>query len=324
MDGFDAGDHFTKWNSVTGSTNSSTATRYSVGRSIQFGGGTNYVIKYFAASAEVYVGFSAANVVVGATIAIFYVYTDAGTTAQLNLATNANGSMSIRRGGTTLATTVAGLVSSGWNYIEFHAKVDPTSGIAELKVNGQVAATFSGNTKNGGTSNNIDAIQATNSASVVWYMDDFYLLDGTGSAPYNTYLGDVRINTLSPNGAGSSTGFSPSSGANYTTVDEIPANSSDFVAASASGTRDTYAMQDITGSYNVLAVQNNIIAKRGDAGGTAIKSAIKSGASVFYGANNNLTASDVTYSDLRTVDPNTSSNWTVSSVNALEAGMEIV
>ena len=82
-------------------------------------------------------------------------------------------------------------------------------------------------------------------------------------------------------------------------------------------------MGDISGSYSVLAVQNNVIAKKTDAGGTGLKPVIRSAGTDYYGTNAVLTATDKTITDIRTTDPATSAAWTISGVNAIEAGMEI-
>jgi hypothetical protein len=227
--------------------------------------------------------------------------------------------------GATLLTsyTHTSSFAGNWFYFEMSGTIADAGGTCTVKIDGVQVISFTGDTKNAGTSTNIDAVRLSGSNIGGVYVDDVYVLNSTGSAPYNTFLGDVRINTLIPTAAGSDTGFSSSAGANYTTVDELPYSATDYVSATASGTRDLYTMGDITGSYSVLAVQNNLIAKKTDAGGTAIKSAIKSGGTIYYGSNATLTANDALISDLRITDPATATTWTTSGVNALEAGMEI-
>ena len=326
MDGFDAGDMSTKW-TVNSNSTSSTTTRFSVGRSMGLGsGGTRYVTKYFPASAEIYIGYAASGLTTGFNgIAFMFVYTDGGLSAQLSLQSNSNGSISLMRGGTQIAATGGGVVSSGWAYIELRAKIDPTAGVATLKINGNIEATFSGNTKNTGTSNNIDGVTFTNNGTLGSALfDDLYILDATGSAPYNTYLGDVRVHTMVPTAAGNSTQFAPSTGANYTTVDELPYSATDYVTSNAPTTRDTYQMSDLpAGVATIYAVQNNVIAKKTDAGTIGVKPVVRSGTTNYYGSTAGLTANDITIMDLRIQDPNTSASWTANGVNNMEAGMEI-
>lgn len=339
MDGFDAGDIATKWNFAyaggIATPGTSTTTRFSVGRSLTTpssnGGGYSGLRKLIPASATVYVGcaFMCNNLSAGRSILILG--GDGGATSHLSVSFDqTTGALQLYRGdyATLLATSASSLILAGaWNYIELSATIADTGGACEVRCNGATVMSYSGDTRNAGTSTNIDAItlqsSIVGSGSLVCQWDDMYVCDATGAAPYNTFLGDVRIATLSPNGVGSSTGFTPSAGSNYQTVDELPYSAADYVSATASGTRDTYAMSDISGSYSVLAVQNNVIAKKTDAGGTALKPAIKSGASVYYGSSKVLTSNDATISDIRTTDPATSAAWTVTAVNSLEAGMEI-
>ena len=56
-----------------------------------------------------------------------------------------------------------------------------------------------------------------------WDVDDLYVLDGTASTPANNdFLGDVRVEGLDPNAAGSNAAWTPSAGANYACVNETP------------------------------------------------------------------------------------------------------
>lgn len=327
MDGFDAGDVATKWSVGTGAV-SSTNTRFAVGRSVQVPYGSFAPKKIFSTQiAQLFVGFSFAASNTASTAPFFHIWGDAGATLHLTISWDGGTSIQIKKGSWNGTVIASGLCpQQAWQYVEISTTISSTIGTCEVRVNGVTVVTYSGNTKNGGTNNSVDAISGGNVFSPganYNYYDDLYVADATGSAPYNTFLGDLRINTLTPTATGSSTGFTSSAGANYTAVDELPYSATDYVSATASGTRDLYAMGDISGNYTVLGVQNNVIAKKTDAGGTAIKSAIKSGASIYYGPTVVATPSDTTVSDLRTTDPATSAAWTITGVNNLEAGMEI-
>jgi hypothetical protein len=321
MDGFDAGDIAAKWSIASGTWNYTASTRFGSGGAASVGS-AGTTLKSFTASAQIFLG--CAVLVSNLTNrTLFTLRADSGSTVHLKLVAQVDGSLALQRNTTTIATTSpASITQNVWSYLETSATIADAGGVVQVKVNGTTVLNFTGDTRNAGTSTNIDTFVIGEDTSIVY--DDLYICNGLGSAPYNTFLGDVRINTLVPTGAGSSTGFAPSAGANYTDVDELPFSASDYVSATASGTRDLYAMSDVMGSYSVLAVQNNVVAKKTDAGGTAIKPAVKSGGTVYYGSNTTLTATDATISDLRTTDPATGVAWTQSNVNALEAGMEIV
>lgn len=287
-------------------------------------GSSGQALKLISPSTQVIVGF-AIKISLPSVRNLVRIYADNGTRLHLTLSWNTDGSLSVARsGGGTLASTPAGSIPyDTWGHVEFRAILaDGTSGEVEVRINGISVINFTGDTRNAGTSANIDGIMIGDSSNM-WY-DDLYICDSTGPAPYNTFLGDIRINTITPTGAGSTTQFTPYSGANYENVDELPYSASDYVTSSLSGSRDTYAMGDITGDYTILGVQNNVIARKSDAGGTGIRSAIVSGGNTYYGSGQTLTINDTTTSDIRTVDPATGIGWTMSGVNNLESGMEIV
>jgi hypothetical protein len=321
VDGFDAGDFATKWSLINGGSTVAGGP-YATGRYLYLNGGGQTVSKIIPASAQIFVGFSL-NVDPSFSGSFLTFSADNGTVPHISVSYNST-QLFIHRNGTVLSTVANLSPTSSWYYIEVTTTIHDTTGICKVKVNGIELINFTGDTRNGGTSTNIDMITLARPASGGnSRFDDLYICDTTGSAPHNTFLGEVRINTLVPTAAGSDTGFTPSTGANYTTVDELPYSATDYVTATASGTRDLYAMSDVSGSYTVMGVQNNVIAKKVDAGGTAIKPAIKSGGTIYYGTSTALQTGDKTITDTRGVDPATSTAWTLAGVNNLESGMEI-
>lgn len=328
MDGFDAGDYSLKFDQTTTSLiGTSTTTRFSVGRSLtmnkSIGNSGGYARKFITPSNVVVFGFAFRTAQL--TQNFCQVYGDNGLTSHINFKLQSNGALLVYRGGTNIATSVAGLIGiNNWYYMEYKISIDDVAGQVIVRLDGQTIVNFTGDTKNGGTANTVDTVELNASGSdSAEFIDDFYICNDTGTAPYNDFLGDVRVQTLVPDGAGSSTQFTPSAGANYTTVDELPYSATDYVSSTTVGNRDTYSVTDLTGSPTIYGIQNNVIAKKTDAGLISIKPAIKSGASVYYGGTTVLNASDKTITDTRSIDPNTSTGWTASGVNALESGFEV-
>jgi hypothetical protein len=317
MDGFDAGDFIQKgWSSGA----SSTTTRFGSGRSLANPGKLK-----FSASAQAIVGFAA---VTGNTNNfngyMFGIFTDGGATAHLLFNVDVSGIL-VYKGGAIIATgPLPGTFNPTlWNYYEISATIATSGGTIVVRVNGQTVLNFTGNTRNGGTSTNIDAIAQSQYFAASIY-DDLYVCDGTGPAPWNTFLGDVRVLTSSPTSAGASTQFTPSAGANYSTVNELPFSASQYVQSGTVGQRDTYAIADIPATVSsVLGVQTNVISKKTDTGPMNVKPALVSGGSVYYGATTPLTSNDTTLVDVRNVNPATGLQWSVTDVNNLEAGMEV-
>lgn len=332
MDGFDMGDTVQRGYATVGNITRWTTTRFGSGAMVS----TEYdqgLKKSFTASAQVFVGVA----MTGRTLVT---YPGVGTLSTMSLCGD-NGvtrhlTLSLYKdrlvltlgayNGTVLGTYVRAATNSVFDYYEMSATIASTGGTCTVRLNGNVVISFTGNTKNGGTNTTVDAVSFGNNyaGGEYTYVDDLYICDGTGSAPYNTFLGDVRVLSLSPTADGSSKQWTPDTGTtNYSRVNEVPYSAANYVTSGTVGQRDTYAMADLTGSPTVLALQTCVVAKKSDAGTMNLKPAIKSGASVYYGATTALAGSDTTLTDLRTVDPATAAAWTVTGVNAIEAGMEV-
>ncbi len=322
MDGFDAGDFSKKWSVNGGSTSSST--RFGTGLCIDLwaGGSGATMTKTFPAASQIFIGFASAPGSNNPTI--MYLYGDTGATNHLILKLENATTLGLYRGGTQLATgTVTSFLIMPWQYIELSATISDAGGTCEVRVNGTTVINFTGDTKNGGTNTTIDKIALyPNYTYYHIYYDDMYILDGTGGAPYNNFLGDVRIHTLVPDAAGSSTQMTPSSGANYTTVDELPYSASDYVTGSM-GQKDLYSTSDLPANPGTIyGVQANIISKKTDAGSISGRTVLKSGSTTTPGSTNNLGTSDVTYSSTYAQNPDTAADWSASDVNSIEIGTE--
>ncbi len=285
--------------------------------------GQTTLIRGITPSAEVYCGSahslntSLATVVIGGS----------GVTHLTLSADIASGVLTLYRGttaGTVLATSAAGVVVGGaWNYIEVHAIVHDTTGVCQVRVGGVATNVidFTGDTRNGGTTANIDAIgwQVSGNNAV----DDVYIFDATGSRN-NTWNGDCRVATMFPAGAGSSTDLVPSTAvANYTTVDEVQASASDYNGSATSGARDLYAMNDLSAA-SVAVVKTTVNAHKSDTGAKSFKPAMKIGSTVYYGPTMVLTTSMVPQFDFYETSPATSAAWTPTEVNGMECGAEVV
>lgn len=324
MDGFDIGDPVQKgWYPFSGSLSATTTTRFGVGRSMHTTNVSGLALKAISPQPHIFAGFafSFGSTTVATTDPFFAICTDGSATQHLKLQFVTTMTLGLYRGSTLLLSYPLNFIVGAWNYFEVEATIDDTVGVCTVRLNGAQIFNFTGDTRNGGTSTLIDTIGIGGYSRDI---DDVYICDDTGPAPYNTFIGEMRIYSLSPVGAGSSTGWTPDSGSNYARVNEVPYSAANYVQGTTTGQRDMYAMADLPASTgNVLAVQNNTIAKRTDAVSISVKPAIKSGASVYYGPAVALNTNDATLTDLRTTDPSTSSGWTASAVNALEGGFEV-
>jgi len=326
MDGFDAGDYATKY---TLAGIAATATGRFGGSSVSIT--SNGLKKSITPSAQVFCGFAyttpSVSNAAGGSSQIFILSGDVGATEHLRISSG-GGQVWLGRAGTQITTAANpyGETANGWQYWEVSATIADTGGTCIIRINGTEVINFTGDTRNGGTSTNIDTVQLWRGGNnPACSFDDFYICDATGTTN-NTFLGDVRVQTLTPNAAGSSTQWVPTGSANnWDNVNELPFSTTDYNSSATSGQRDLYALTDLlAGTAQVLGVQNNVVVRKTDAGARSVRTVSKSGATVVTGTAVSLSTSDTTVSTLRTTDPATSAAWTVSGVNALEAGVEVV
>jgi hypothetical protein len=321
MDGFEANDMALKWSSITGMAGTNASTRFGVGTCTS-GGAGSWLQKSIPAAATVIIGFAYIPAAWSAT-SFLRLKGDTNTTLHLQLCQDAAGHLVLQRNATTIATGTVVLPIGAWHYIELSATINDTTGTCVVRVDGVTDISFTGDTKNAGTNTTIDSVTIWVPASLSWF-DDLYICDGTGSTN-KAFLGDVRVQTLMPTGAGASTQLTPSVGNNYDNVNDIPYVSTTYNSSSTAGDRDTYALADlIAGTASVFAVQDVILASKSDSASASIKAAIKSGGTVYYDATQLLGASIAASCAVREVDPATSAAWTLANVNALEFGAEVV
>lgn len=217
-------------------------------------------------------------------------------------------------------------------YIEVKVVMSTTVGAWVVRVNGVEVLNVTGiNTGDASVSQFSFGNQGNGNTSTRDY-DDCVLMDSTDAtatqgAPFNDFLGDVRIDALRPDGAGDSTQLTPSAGSNYQCVDETPRNDdTDYVSSATVGQKDLYTVGNLASSTGtVKAVLVTLRARKDDAGTRTIKAKVKHGGTEGNGADQGLST---TYSylpqDVFGLNPSTSAAWTIAEVNAMQAGVEIV
>jgi hypothetical protein len=262
--------------------------------------------------------------------------TDAGATTHLVLVIPADGVPTLRLGSAagTILATATGYTYTGatWRHVQIQATIADTGGRCIVKFDGVTYIDFTGDTRNGGTSTAIDTIgfiYGVSGNSARW--DDLWICDevdatATQGKPNNDFLGDLKVAVSIPTGAGASTQWTPSSAvANYTTVDEIPANTTDYVGTSVSGNRDLYDVTDLpTNTVDVYGVQVGIYAAKSDAGAASVKTIVRdSDGTVTTLGTNPMSTTYAGYTSAIKTKTAAGANLAVSDVNALQVGVEL-
>lgn len=254
---------------------------------------------------------------------------------QLATRVNASGFIEVYRNtvptGTLLATSTGHAPIVGFNYYELKASLATSGGTLIVRLNNIEVINFTGQTA--ATAGNVAMLNFSSpQTDATVTLDDLYVCDtvdatATQGRANNDFLGDLKVACLLPTGAGDSTQWTPSTGANWTTVDDVPPNITDYVSDPTSGHRDLYVMSDLTGTIGaVYGVQTSLYAAKSDAGAVTMKPTIKeSGGTV---TSDTAVSPGTTFGPfhgtMRMVRPSDSAVWTASDVNALQAGVEVV
>lgn len=156
--------------------------------------------------------------------------------------------------------------------------------------------------------------------------DDIYICDGSG-AENNDFLGNLSVECLRPNGAGSSAQFTPSAGSNYQNVDDTDEDGNDgdttYNAADADGETDLYAMESLATAGEIVGVQVQADVRVTEGNPRKFRLLAREGTTT--GESGDLTILHPEYRHRRAIfeeNPDTNNLWTESEINAMECGIK--
>ena len=254
---------------------------------------------------------------------------DALNTGNVHLKFYVNSSrlIEVRNNANGLLATSSGHTLEGltWYFIEIKATIHDSTGSVIIKIDGDEVLNVIGvNTLNGSNAY-VGGIYLSGARDVHTYFDDLYCLDTTG-AKNNDFLGDIRVDPIRPNGAGTYSQFTPSAGNNYENVDEdFPDDDTTYNDGSNVADKDSYAMESVPDpvSTTIHGVKSQITARKTDAGTRKCKILTRAGTTDDLGDEITLSDSFVTYTSLLEDNPDDSLAWEDADVNSVEMGMEI-
>jgi hypothetical protein len=234
--------------------------------------------------------------------------------------------LAVRGDGSTRATSSLTLTTATWYYVQTHVKIDDSTGLCEVLVDGTQFINLTGDdTRSDATTNGEKVNRVGFSDSGNYYVDDLYFNDTTGSQN-NGYSGDTRVAAYIPNAAGDSTGLTrggTDSGNNYGQVDERPPNDgTDYVFGTDTSSYDLYNLPATSGVSTVQGVQLWVRAAKSDAGAASIALMLKSGGTEDQQADQALSTSYGYFYKTYDVDPTDSVAWTAAKVDGLQIGIK--
>jgi hypothetical protein len=249
-----------------------------------------------------------------------------GATRHVAIQLNPDGTITALRNTTALGTSTNSIVDGTYYYLEVKVTIDDAAGVVEVRVNGSSSGWLnltSQDTRNAGNASfNVIRLNAPVASTDIDF-DDLYLLDTTGGAPNNNFLGDVRVDFYAVTGNGAVNEFARSGGsANYEMVDDpTPDGDTTYIYQSLPNRKDLYQIADMGHTpVSIFGVQGVNSARKSDAGNRQHRALMRSGSTVYDGPVTELSTSYLMYTDMRQVDPDTAAAWTSGGVNALQVG----
>jgi len=250
---------------------------------------------------------------------------------QLVLNFNPNGSMSLYAGSTLLGTSAPNVVFvQAIFYVAIGFLIDPAAGHVTVKLNGNptplAGVSVSGvdtapNTANLPISGASFISSSAFGAKDIWFRD-IYFHDGTGAAPFNTFLGNGRCILSTPT-ANVSVQFTPNGNSqNWENAAENPPNPTvDYNSSATVGQADVFTIAPLPSNVEtVIGVKVFNLSAKSDAGARAINNTLESGGVTIDGVVTYLSESPIAVDDVIVVDPATSAPFTVDAFNAMHIG----
>lgn len=238
---------------------------------------------------------------------------------QVSVRLMTNFKLAFFRGATQVAVGSTVLSAGVYYYIEFMTTINNVTGAYEVRINGVTELVASGVNTRTTANNSADSVRLglqTNAGDASFVYDDLYVCDSLGGVN-DGFLGDVRVQALVPNGAGATTQFTPSAGANWQNVDEsTPNDDTDYNSDATPGDIDLYTFTDLTPtSGSVKGIQVCLWARKDDAGVRTIAPMVRDSAVNYVGPSHNIGTTYTYYMDPYDKNPGTAAAFTFAELN---------
>lgn len=245
-----------------------------------------------------------------------------GTTQQCRIIDDGYGIIKAYRGSTLLGTaTNPPLVLTTWNQLEIKVGINSSTGSILVKLNGQTVLNLTDqNTQSTGNA----LCTAISHHSVgqecnQMYFSDYIIMDTSGSY-CNDLLGPRLVELKVPTADGYHTQFTPSSGSNYSCVDEVPPNETDYNTGDVDEQDSFMKANLVNGGASVDAVVCSMYCRVNDGGAANLKALVRSNSVDGLGTEVAVPASWGYVRSVVYVDPNTGSPFIGSNFNSAEVG----
>ena len=224
------------------------------------------------------------------------------------------------RGTTDVYTWQTGIQYNSWYHISLRAFIDDVLGSVTLAVDGADLGTYTGDTR-ALVSSGADRfrLRYTVNDDRCFFVDDWIIATGLIT---DGLLPTARVYGALVPVANVAVSWTPSSGANWQCVDEIPHNSdSDYNWTGTVGNRDVFSHAAISNTgTNVLAVKVNSISRKDGAPVESIQPLVRVSSTDYYGTAQEETTSYFSYGHIWQNNPATGLPWTPADAQAAGFG----
>ena len=240
-----------------------------------------------------------------------------------------NGDLRLDRVTLTTSTNVAvatgAIPDTDWHYIEAKITFHNSTGTYDIRVDGVSVMSGTGNTSETASTTANRLVLGHVQNKRLQY-DDFYICDDSGSTN-NNFLSEVFVQKVRPNAVGDSSQLTPTSGDNYTNVDEDTWDSdTTYVESRTTSEKDLYNYENLDSGVvgTIFGVIAKPVLKKTDGGARTYRLLAKSGATESNSGTRYPNVSYVRQGYIWETDPDTSAQWTVSGFNAAQFGIQVV
>ncbi len=221
-------------------------------------------------------------------------------------------------------------ITYNWKFIEVKVVIHSSSGSIVVKINGNEYLNIPTANTSASGNNYGNAIKFGTVYISDWvngcYMDNVYICDGSGSIN-NNFLGDGVVKTLVPNEEGTYSQFTPSSGSNFSCVNDLPTNNTNYVESYTVNHKDSYRYQDLNISGTIRGIGVNVISRKQNLSNINYRPFIITNSTIYTGTQKAIETLTTDYNNIQNiweVNPYTTNSWSVSDINNLECGVELV
>lgn len=214
---------------------------------------------------------------------------------------SANGAFGVN--GVALGTSVQGLRSNVWAFVEIKWNISQSQGYVQVCVNEVPVLSYGITAERNGTPTSgyvwgsllnwpfLGTWTSVRWGSIgqgsppyrsAWFCDT-YLADLAGGAEeLHDYTGDITIDKIVPEAPGYVAGWTPLSGANWNNVEETPPDDGlTYVSATGISTRDSYTMQDVPPGTEPVAYQALVYTRKVTEGASTLSPTMRSGGTTY-------------------------------------------